>query len=99
MKKLSNKQISHLRGLAHKLSAVVQVGKNGVTEAVIKDMELKLSQHELIKAKLSCGDQEEFKALVAQITESLNAQLVQAIGHTVVLYKAHPETPQVKLPL
>ncbi len=98
MDNLTNKQLSYLRGLAHKSITVVQVGKNGVTEAVINDMNLKLSQHELIKAKLSCNDQAELKVLVDQVTEQLNATKVQVVGHTILLYRAHPEEPKIKLP-
>jgi RNA-binding protein len=98
MEKLSNKQLSFLRGLAHKSITTVQVGKNGVSEAVVSDMNLKLSEHELVKVKMSCSDQSELKVLVDQIIEKLNASTVQIVGHTIVLYRAHPEEPKIKLP-
>lgn len=98
MSELSKKQISYLRGLAHKLSVVVQVGKNGVSEAVVKDMDLKLSEHELIKVKLSCSDQTEFNGLVSQVVSSLNAKTVMSVGHTLVLFRSNPEETKIKLP-
>ena len=50
--KLSTKQIAHLRGLAHNLNPVVMIGNNGLTENVIKEIELNLNAHELIKARI-----------------------------------------------
>ena len=56
--KLSTKQIAHLRGLAHSLNPVVMIGNNGLTENVIKEIELNLNSHELIKVKVSGDDRD-----------------------------------------
>ncbi len=49
---LSTKQKQHLKGLAHSLKPVVLMGANGLTEAVLAEIEIALNHHELIKVKL-----------------------------------------------
>ena len=48
---LSTKQKQHLKGLAHSLKPVVLLGANGLTEAVLAEIEIALDHHELIKSK------------------------------------------------
>ncbi|RZA21484.1 MAG: ribosome assembly RNA-binding protein YhbY [Proteobacteria bacterium] len=98
---LNSKQISFLRGRAHKLDPVVTVGNNGVSEGVIKELEFTLKTFELIKIKLRCDDQDELLELVANITESVKATKIQIIGHTLVLYRRskEPKIPVPGLPL
>ena len=47
--KLSNKQKQFLKGLAHSIKPVVQLGANGLTEGVVAEIDHALSHHELIK--------------------------------------------------
>ena len=85
---LSRKQIKFLRGLAHSLDPVVMVGKEGITPAVIKEMDTTLKDHELIKIKVRCDEREEFLAKVADLEEKSRASLVQTIGRMAVFYRA-----------
>ena len=94
---LNNKQKKHLKGLAHPLNPVVMIGQNGVSEAVLNEINATLEAHELIKIKIRCDDQEELKPLVKEITDKVSASLVQVLGHTVVLYRTAKE-PKIKLP-
>lgn len=91
MVKLTSKQIQFLRGRAHKLNPVVTAGQNGITEAVLREVEATLKHHELIKIKLRCNDQSELLDLLRGITENVKAVLVQVIGHTAVFYRPSPE--------
>ena len=77
---LSNKQKKYLKGLGHKLSAVVAIGKNEVSQGVIKVLEEGLDCHELIKVKAYCDNQEEMKELTDAITESVRAQPAGVLG-------------------
>lgn len=97
MAELTGKQSKFLRGLAHDLKPVVQVGQNGVTEAGVKEISRCLADHELIKIKVACDDQGTFQGLVAEIESACGAVTVQTIGHTVVLYKA-ARKPKIQLP-
>ena len=65
--KLSTKQIAHLRGLAHNLNPVVMIGNNGLTENVIKEIELNLNAHELIKVQVAGDDRAARKAIFDEI--------------------------------
>jgi len=96
-KTLSSKQISYLRGLAHKLDPVVTVGNAGVTEGVIKELEFTLKTFELIKVKVRCDDQESLQEVVANLSESVKATKVQVIGHTAIFYRRSKE-PKIAVP-
>lgn len=85
--KLSTKQVSHLRGLAHNLNPVVMVGNQGLTENVLKEIELNLSAHELIKVQVAGDDREARKAIYAQISEKTDSVAVHHIGKQLVFYR------------
>lgn len=85
--KLSTKQIAHLRGLAHSLSPVVMIGNNGLTDNVIKEVELNLNAHELIKIQVAGDDREARKAIYAEICAKTNAVAVHHIGKQLVVYR------------
>ena len=59
---LTNKQTQYLKGLAHSLKPVVQLGANGLTEGVIAEIDQALSHHELIKVKIPSDDRNEKNA-------------------------------------
>ena len=89
-------QKRHLKGLAHSLKPVVQVGQDGLNPGVIKAVEEALLDHELIKVRLSRP--EDKKTVANQLAEKTQATLVGLVGHTVILYKTHPKQPSIQLP-
>ena len=95
--KLSKKQIQFLKGEAHSLKPVVQLGSNGFTEGVLAEIENALAVHELIKIKIPSEDREELKLYVEAIVRESKAEKVQLIGKTLVLYKQGDE-PKIELP-
>lgn len=94
---LSNSQVHHLRSLAHKLKPVVMVGQNGLTEAVMAEIEIALNHHELIKVKLT-SDRDERAAMIARISEATRAETVQKIGRILAIYRRNSKNPRVELP-
>lgn len=88
---LSKKQIQHLRGLAHSLKPTVLLGANGLTEAVLAEIELALGHHELIKVKIPSEDRDLKKQIIAAIVRETKAVKVHTIGHILTLYKLSPE--------
>jgi len=95
---LTGKQRRHLRALAHELKPLVQVGKGGIDEGLIKAVDQALADHELIKVKVgeSAGlDRHEAAETLAAQTKS---EIAQVLGNIVVLYRPDPEDPQIKLP-
>lgn len=96
---LTSKQRAHLRSLAHHLKPIQYIGKEGVSEQVIGSIREAFNQRELIKVKV-----QEAAPLSAQEAGSVFAARldgvahVQTIGRTVVLYRRHPEKPEIQLP-
>ena len=85
--KLNSKQIAHLRGVAHSLSTVVMIGNNGLTENVLKEIELNLNAHELIKIQVTGDDRDARKAVYAEICAKADAIAVHHIGKQLVVYR------------
>ncbi len=94
---LSANQRRYLRQLAHPLKPVVMLGTKGVTEAVCRELDLALTQHELLKVKLA-GDREQRAAELDRLLDATGAENVQLIGHIASLYRPHPEQPRLALP-
>ena len=96
---LTSKQRAHLRKLAHHLKAVVHVGNEGVTPALLGSVSDALNTRELIKIKLQESAPVDVREAARQITEGLRGtHVAQTIGRTMVLYREHPDTPEIKLP-
>jgi|SRR5690348_1982960 len=95
---LSSSQIRYLRGLAHPLKPVLQLGGKGVTAGVLKELDQALTDHELIKVRLTGDDRAARAADLAKLIESGHAESVQTIGHIAVLYRRNAEKPQIALP-
>lgn len=90
------KQISYLRGLAHNLSPVVMLGNNGLTESVIKEIELNLNAHELIKIQVAGDDRAARSLIYSDICEKTSALAVHHIGKQLVIYRANAAIPTDK---
>jgi RNA-binding protein len=95
---LTSAQTRFLRGQAHDLKAMLQVGGKGVTDALLAEIDGALEHHELIKVKVAGGDREARDAMIEQIAERTEAALVQRIGHTAVLYRPSRDKRQIVLP-
>jgi len=95
---LKPNQIRYLRGLAHALKPVIMTGNKGVTEALLKEFDVALSHHELIKVKLGSDDRDERKAQIAELGEKSGADLVQSIGKVACFYRENPDAPRLALP-
>ena len=99
MATLNPKQRQYLKGLAHSLKPLFQVGKEGVTEALLHSIESAFSSRELLKVKVLDAAPEGADESGERVVSSLeDVELVQVIGKTIVLYRRHPENPRIKLP-
>lgn len=94
---LSNKQKQHLKGLAHSIKPVVQLGNNGLTEGVLAEIDGAINHHELIKVKVPTDDKEEKALIIDAIVRETGAFKLQTIGHVVVLYK-QSEDKKIEFP-
>lgn len=97
MKPLTSTQRQYLKSLAHRLHPVVMVGNQGLTAAVLKEIEHSLAAHELIKIKTATDDADTRKAWIDEICTSANARQVQQIGKILVIYRP-ASLPVITLP-
>jgi RNA-binding protein len=95
---LTGKQKRYLRSQAHHCIPVTQVGKGGVSDNMIDQLNLALEAHELIKVSILQNCEVHKKDVAAQLAEGTGAELVQLIGKQVVLYKESAENKQIVLP-
>ncbi len=93
---------AHLKSLAHALVPVVQVGAEGISDAVIRATSIALEDHELIKVKLGQNFPGEREEAGVELAARAGAALVQVIGRVVVLYRRRsqddPKKPRIELP-
>ena len=94
---LNKKQIQYLKGLAHSLKPVVLLGNNGLTEAVVAEVDFALNHHELIKIKIPTDDRETKALIVEAICRETNATKVQVISKTLVIYR-QSEEKKIRIP-
>lgn len=85
------KDRQHLKAQAHALSPVIILGANGLTEAVHAEIEKALDAHELIKIRVNAEDKTERELLIEEIVEMHKAELIQKIGHILVVFRENPE--------
>lgn len=95
---MNSKQISYLRGLAHSLNPVVMIGNNGLTESVLKEIDVNLNAHELIKIKVMGDDRELRKQMLEEICAKSNAIAVHHIGKQLVVYRQSADKPKIVIP-
>jgi RNA-binding protein len=99
MDALTAKQRAHLRALGHALKPLLHVGKEGVTARAGEALEEAMSHRELIKVRILENApepaQESAHALAGRVT---GAHVVQIVGRTVLIYRPHPERPEIRLP-
>ncbi|BCJ88558.1 ribosome assembly RNA-binding protein YhbY [Effusibacillus dendaii] len=95
---LTGKQKRYLRSLAHHLNPVMQVGKGGVSDNMLEQVSLALEARELIKISVLNNCEYDKEEVAEQLADGTNAELVQLIGKTVVLYRESAEQKQIELP-
>jgi RNA-binding protein len=95
---LTGKQKRHLRGLGHHLNPVVQIGKDGVSDTLLTEIDRSLEAHELIKIKALESCEDDIKDIAQQISRGSKAELVQTLGHTALLYRQRKENSKIEFP-
>ena len=95
---ITSKQRSYLRSLAHNIDPTVYIGKAGVTDNVIKEIDQCLEARELVKIKLQEGAELDSKTVANELAPGLRAEFVQAIGRKFTLYRESKENKQIELP-
>ena len=95
---ITSKQRAYLRSLATSYSAIMQIGKGGVTENLLKTLSDALEARELIKLHVLENSGEDPKEMLSALAEALEAEPVAATGRKIVLYRRSENKPTVELP-
>lgn len=90
--------IRYLRGLGHHLDAIVQIGKDGITDGLVAALNEALRVHELVKVKVGTESPVDRKVAGPELATRTGATLAQTLGRTLLLYKRHPSRPKIELP-
>jgi len=90
MLQLSSDARRKLRARAHLLNPVVSIAENGLTQAILKEIEVNLNAHELIKIRVYGDSRDDRIAYLEKICAELGAAAVQHIGKLLVLYRPTP---------
>ncbi len=95
---LTGKQRTYLRGLAHDLDPILQVGKAGTTAAMLAELDRALDTHELVKVRALRECPDDLTELGKTFETQLKASLVGKLGRIWVLYRRNPQACRIALP-
>jgi len=97
--KLTGHQKAHLRSLGQTLEAALSVGKGGITQTVVRELERLLANHELVKVRL-LAERDDRGPLMDGLAAGTGAEVVGSIGKTVLLFRRAPAsaTQRISLP-
>jgi RNA-binding protein len=95
---LTSKQRAYLRGLANTIEPVILIGKGGVNDHMIGDIDAALEARELIKIKVLNNSMTEAREASIEIADKIGADVVQVIGGKFVLYRQSEENQTIQLP-
>ena len=86
---LSKVQIKRLRAVGHrlKMKPIVIVGQKGLNDSIQLEIDVALNHHELLKLRIPALDKSEKKELMLQICDQHQANLIEAIGNVMVIYR------------
>lgn len=94
---LTSKQRAQLRGLANGIDTIMQIGKDGVTESVIRQAQESIGVRELMKVRVLETAMLTPREACEQICAAIGAEPVQCIGTRFVMYKRNAEKPVIEL--
>lgn len=95
---LTGKQRSYLKGLANNIDPICQLGKNGISDNFVKQIEEALESRELIKVNVLNNSLLDANDVAMELCEIVNAEFVQSMGNKFVLYKESKENKKIVLP-
>lgn len=95
---LTSKQRAYLRGIAAKEDTILQVGKGGIGENLITQVNDALKAREIVKLKVLETAMLSPQEAAVQLAEATKSDVVQTIGNKLVLFKRNPQEPKIDLP-
>ncbi len=95
---ITGKQRSYLKSIANGIEPIFQLGKNGITENFIRQMEEALEAREIVKVNVLNNSLLEPKEVANDLAQKVDAEFVQSIGNKFVLYRESKENKKIQLP-
>ena len=95
--RLTDEQSDYLRLLGHDLKPTLNIGKAGLTNSQLKELEQALADNELVKVRVPYGDKTYRSRILDELAPMAHAHLVERAGHAALLYRPAPQ-PIIKLP-
>lgn len=95
---MTSKQRAYLRSLANNINPIFQIGKSGISNNLIKQLDDALEARELIKISVLETAPDDIKALAEDISTHTNSLLVQILGSKITLYRAKKDNPKIHIP-
>ena len=95
---ITSKQRAYLRSLANPIPTIMQIGKGGLTENLLKTVSDALEARELIKLHVLENSGEDAYDLLQHLAAELGAEPVAVVGRKIVLYRASEKKPVIVLP-
>lgn len=92
---ISPRDRAALRGIGNTLKPLLTIGKDALSESVLRQLDGLLDHHELVKIKLLKTAEVDRHELADELSEKAGAELVQVIGRTMLLYRRHPKKPRL----
>ena len=95
---MTSKQRAYLRGLANKIDSIFQIGKNGISNNFIVQVNDALEARELIKLNVLETSPEGIQEIANTLSEATNSALVQTVGNKITLYSPRKKNSKIQLP-
>ncbi len=95
---LNSKQRAYLRSLGNELEPIFQIGKGGLSDELLDQLDAALEARELIKVRVLKNCLEDEGDIADEISEALDCDVVQRIGRVILLYRPSIEDPRIVLP-
>lgn len=95
---MNSKQRAYLRGLANNIDTIFQVGKNGINDNLIKQLNDALEARELIKIRVLENAPDTSKEAANEIAEKTDSIIVQVVGSKITLFRKRKKDSKIELP-
>lgn len=100
MKTLTGFEKKYLRGLAHELKPLILIGKEGITDGIVRAADEELSRHELIKIRFNdFKEKNQKETLTGELVDQTGSAQIGMIGHTAILYRPQTDPAKQRIPL
>ena len=93
---MTSKQRTYLRGLANNIDAIFQVGKSGISDVLLEQLDKALEARELIKISVLETAPESAKELAEEIAKGTNSVVVQTVGSKITLFRQREKDSKIE---